>query len=68
MEQFEDNLTAAEVVITDEDRKAVAAIVRPGTHVSPYYEAEFAPHPSSVSGAATPASALKGGRSGRAGW
>ena len=45
MEQFEDNLKAAEVTITDEDRKAVDAVVRPGTHVSPYYEAEFGPHP-----------------------
>lgn len=45
MEQFEDNLKAAEVVISDEDPKAVDHIVRPGTHVSPYYEAEFGPHP-----------------------
>ena len=37
--------TAAEVTITDEDRKAVDHIVRPGTHISPYYEADFGPHP-----------------------
>ena len=45
MEQLEDNLKAAEVTITDEDRKAVDHIVRPGTHISPYYEADFGPHP-----------------------
>jgi aryl-alcohol dehydrogenase-like predicted oxidoreductase len=45
MEQFEDNLKAADVVLTDDDLKAVNAVVRPGTHVSPYYEAEFGPHP-----------------------
>jgi len=45
MEQLEDNLKAFDVTITDEDRKAVNGVVRPGTHVSPYYEAEFGPHP-----------------------
>jgi aryl-alcohol dehydrogenase-like predicted oxidoreductase len=45
MEQFEDNLKAVDVEITEDDRKAVNGIVRPGTHVSPYYEAEFGPHP-----------------------
>ena len=45
MEQLEDNLKAFEVTITDEDNKAVNRVVRPGTHVSPYYEAEFGPHP-----------------------
>jgi len=45
MEQLEDNLKAADVTITDEDRKAVDHIVRPGTHITPYYEAEFGPHP-----------------------
>ncbi len=45
MEQLEDNLKAFDVDITDADRKAVNHIVRPGTHVSPYYEGEFGPHP-----------------------
>ena len=45
MEQLEDNLKAGDVELTAEDLKAVDRIVRPGTHVSPYYEAEFGPHP-----------------------
>jgi aryl-alcohol dehydrogenase-like predicted oxidoreductase len=45
MEQLEDNLEALAVTITEEDRKAIDGIVRPGTHVTPYYEAEFGPHP-----------------------
>ena len=45
MEQLEDNLKAVEVTITGDDRKAVDSIVRPGTHISPYYEADFGPHP-----------------------
>ena len=42
MEQLEDNLKALEVTITDEDRKAIDRIIRPGTNVSPYYEADWA--------------------------
>jgi len=45
MEQVVDNLAAFDIEIAAEDRKAVDAIVRPGTHVTPYYEAEFGPHP-----------------------
>lgn len=41
MEQFEDNLGALDVTITDDDRRAIDRIIRPGTHVSPYYEAEW---------------------------
>ncbi|WP_322796552.1 aldo/keto reductase [Tepidiforma sp.] len=41
MEQLEDNLAALEVTITDEDRRAIDRIIRPGTHVSPYYEADW---------------------------
>ncbi len=41
MEQLEDNLKAVDVTITDEDRKAIDRIIRPGTHVSPYYEADW---------------------------
>ena len=45
MEQLEDNLKAFDVTITPDDKRAVDAVVPPGTHVSPYYEAEFGPHP-----------------------
>ncbi len=48
MEQLEDNLKAADVTLTAEDRKAVDHLVRPGTHVSAYYEADFGPHPHRV--------------------
>jgi aryl-alcohol dehydrogenase-like predicted oxidoreductase len=41
MEQVEDNLKAVDVTITDEDRKAIDRVIRPGTHVSPYYEADW---------------------------
>jgi aryl-alcohol dehydrogenase-like predicted oxidoreductase len=47
-EQLEDNLGAFDVEITEADQKAVNGIVRPGTHVSPYYEADFGPHPNRV--------------------
>ncbi|MFN0094171.1 MAG: aldo/keto reductase [Dehalococcoidia bacterium] len=45
MEQLEDNLLAIDVSVTAEDREAVDAVVRPGTHITPYYEADFGPHP-----------------------
>jgi len=48
MEQFEDNLKALEVTITDEDRKKIDAIFPPGEHLSPYYQASFGPHPHRV--------------------
>ncbi len=41
MEQLEDNLKSVEVTIADDDRKAIDRIIRPGTHVSPYYEADW---------------------------
>ena len=41
MEQFEDNLKAVDVTITDDDRKAIDRVIRPGTNVSPYYEADW---------------------------
>tara|TARA_B100000745_G_C19845552_1_gene280551 strand:- start:65 stop:493 length:429 start_codon:yes stop_codon:yes gene_type:complete len=44
MEQFEDNLGALDVVITDEELSQIDAIVQPGTNVSPFYEADFGPH------------------------
>ena len=45
MEQLEDNLKAFDVTITAEDREIIDGLVPPGTHVSPYYEADFGPHP-----------------------
>ncbi|MCL4543486.1 MAG: aldo/keto reductase [Chloroflexi bacterium] len=44
IEQLEDNLKAVEVVITDADRAQIDEISPRGTHVSPYYEADFGPH------------------------
>ncbi|MFW5684379.1 MAG: aldo/keto reductase [Spirochaetota bacterium] len=48
MEQLKDNLAALEVTITDEDRARVDEIVPPGTMVSPFYEADWGPHPQRV--------------------
>ena len=45
MEQLEDNLKAFDVTVTAEDREIIDGLVPPGTHVSPYYEADFGPHP-----------------------
>jgi aryl-alcohol dehydrogenase-like predicted oxidoreductase len=45
MEQFEDNMKALEVQITDDDRKRIDRIARRGDSVAPFYEAEFGPHP-----------------------
>jgi aryl-alcohol dehydrogenase-like predicted oxidoreductase len=42
--QLRDNLGALNVTITDEDRQRIDAIIPPGTHVSPFYEANFGPH------------------------
>ena len=43
-EQLAENLGAAEITITDDDRAKVDAIIAPGTMVTPYYEADFGPH------------------------
>jgi aryl-alcohol dehydrogenase-like predicted oxidoreductase len=45
LEQLEDNLAALNVTITDHERSAVDQLVPPGRMVSPYYEADFGPHP-----------------------
>lgn len=45
LDQLEDNLGALEVVITEEDRRRIDGIVPPGGMVSPFYEANFGPHP-----------------------
>ena len=48
MEQLEDNLGAPAVEITDEDRRRIDEIIPPGRMVSPFYEADFGPHPHRV--------------------
>jgi aryl-alcohol dehydrogenase-like predicted oxidoreductase len=45
MEQFEDNMKALDVEITDDDRKRIDRVARRGDSVAPFYEAEFGPHP-----------------------
>lgn len=43
MEQFEENLLALDVTISEEDKARVDELVKPGQHVAPYYEADFGP-------------------------
>ena len=43
-EQLEDNLAAADVELTEDDRHAIDRLVPSGHHVAPYYEADFDPH------------------------
>ncbi len=45
MEQLEDNLKALDLTITAEDRARIDAIIPRGGMVSPFYEADFGPHP-----------------------
>lgn len=45
MEQLEDNLGAQQVELALEDCQQIDQIVPPGRMVSPFYEAEFGPHP-----------------------
>ena len=44
MEQLEDNLGALDVAVHADDRKRIDALIPPGTHVSPFYEASFGPN------------------------
>lgn len=44
LEQLDDNLKALDVELVKEDFDAVDQIVRPGTFVSDYYNADFGPH------------------------
>jgi aryl-alcohol dehydrogenase-like predicted oxidoreductase len=44
LEQLDDNLGAVNVTITNEDRKRLDEIVPRGSHVAPFYEADFGPH------------------------
>ncbi len=45
MEQLEDNLGALDVSFSEDDLRDVNRVIRPGQMVSPFYEAEFGPHP-----------------------
>jgi len=45
MEQLKDNLKALDVLITEEDKQQVDALIPPGRMVSAFYEANFGPHP-----------------------
>ena len=44
MAQLEDNLPAADIEITEEDTRAIDALIPPGQMVAPFYEADFGPH------------------------
>jgi len=44
MEQLVDNLGAADVLVTDEDRERIDSAITPGRAVVPYYQADFGPH------------------------
>ena len=44
MEQFEDNLGALEVVLSDDDLSKIDKFIPPGSMVSPFYEADFGPN------------------------
>ncbi len=48
MEQLEDNLKSLDLKLTEEDCAEVDQLVPPGTFVSPFYQAEFGPHPHRV--------------------
>jgi aryl-alcohol dehydrogenase-like predicted oxidoreductase len=45
MAQLLGNLGSVEVEIGDDDRAKIDSLVPPGTVVSPFYEADFGPHP-----------------------
>ncbi len=45
MEQLEDNLGALDVALDDDDRAQIDQLIPPGRMVSPFYEADFGPHP-----------------------
>ena len=45
MDQLEDNLGALGLTFSDDELREVNRVIRPGQMVSPFYEAEFGPHP-----------------------
>ena len=44
MEQFDDNMAALRIRLSEDDLKAIDAVSIPGENVSPYYEADWGPH------------------------
>jgi aryl-alcohol dehydrogenase-like predicted oxidoreductase len=48
LDQLKDNLGALDVTITEEDRQRIDEAAPPGSAASPFYEAEFGPHPQRV--------------------
>ena len=44
MEQFDDNMAALRIRLSEDDLKAIDAVAIPGENVSPYYEADWGPH------------------------
>jgi aryl-alcohol dehydrogenase-like predicted oxidoreductase len=44
MSQLDDNLMAAHGRVSEDDKRKLDELVRPGTHVMPYYDADFGPH------------------------
>jgi aryl-alcohol dehydrogenase-like predicted oxidoreductase len=44
MAQLDDNLGALDVTLTDEHKKALDEVAKPGRATVPYYEADFGPH------------------------
>lgn len=45
MEQLEDNLGALDVAFTSEELQRIDDVAPPGGMISPFYEADFGPHP-----------------------
>jgi len=41
LEQLEDAIKAVDIVFTPEDLKRIDSIIAPGTHIAPFYEANF---------------------------
>ena len=44
MEQFDDNMGALRIRLSEAELKAIDEVATPGEHVSPYYEADWGPH------------------------
>jgi len=44
MEQFDDNMGAMRIRLSEAELKAIDEVATPGEHVSPYYEADWGPH------------------------
>ncbi|MGE0688731.1 MAG: aldo/keto reductase [Dehalococcoidia bacterium] len=44
MEQFDDNVAALDVELTEDDLRRIDAIAPPGDYTVPYYDSDFGPH------------------------